>query len=55
MSAHPLDRQVGLAGIGWAKNGPDKAVTHGGHKFNLGTASAKRKRQGVRLFEFNQS
>jgi hypothetical protein len=44
MSAHPLDRQVGLAGIGGPKNGPHKAVTRGGHDPDLGMDTAKRKR-----------
>jgi hypothetical protein len=44
MGAHPLDRQVGLAGVGGAEDGPYKAVGSGGHDPNLGMAAAKRKR-----------
>ena len=38
MGAHALDRQIGLAGVGWTKDGPDKAVTRGGHGANLAQA-----------------
>jgi hypothetical protein len=45
MGAHPLDRQVGLAGICRAEDCPEEAVGRGGHGPNLGTAAPKRKRQ----------
>jgi hypothetical protein len=46
MGAHALNGQVGLAGIGGPKNGPDKAVTRGGHANNLGTDALQRKTGG---------
>jgi hypothetical protein len=51
--AHAFDRQVGLAGIRGAENGPDKAVTGGGHGGNVGTVADKRKREAARLCDFN--
>jgi len=44
MGAHPLDRQVGLAGVGGAKDSPDKAVTARCHDYQFGTSVEKRKR-----------
>jgi hypothetical protein len=44
MGAHPFDRQVGLAGVGGAENGPKNTVGRGGHGSNLGMDGAKRKR-----------
>ena len=44
MGAHPLDGEMGLAGVGRAKNGPDEAVAGGGHGCECGMAHAKCKR-----------
>jgi hypothetical protein len=49
MGAHPLDRQVGLAGVGGTKNGPDKAVTARGHGYQFGSSARKRKRLCAQL------
>ena len=44
MGAHPLDRQVGLAGVGRAEDRPDNAVGRAWHSNNMaalrGSASA---------------
>jgi hypothetical protein len=58
VGAHPLDRQVGLASVCGAKNGPNKAVTARGHAVNIGIDAAKRKPncgqpKPVRLLDLN--
>src|SRR5678816_556064 len=47
MATHAFDSEVGLAGVGWPKDGPHKGVT--GHARYVGTCAIKRKRQSAEL------
>ena len=52
MRAHPLDRQIGLAGVGGPEDRPHRRIVAPRHDFECGSAPAKRKLASAEIDEF---
>jgi hypothetical protein len=43
MGAHALDREIGLPGVGWTEDRPDRGIVAPRHRHECGSAPGKRK------------